>query len=263
MNKTIIFLFILNFQILSLAQNNISFGKFVFEENVVTSKQSQLEYTLYFNDEKSLYILKKNISNDSTTTGNNNFLKKFIKNSQSNNKTPFYFRQKNGKKLYYTGTTTLKQYVVMDSTISFNWKIHEEKKMIGNFNCQKATSLYRGRDYTAWFAEDIPVDYGPRKYHGLPGLIIEIYDKDGKYHSRLKSASISSQYDKIDEILDEESIEKDNYITYNQFLLNQCSDAKEFEGIIKSKLPRNVSQFNITNIGGRKDNIEIVDFECD
>ena len=35
---------------------------------------------------------------------------------------------------------------------------------------------FRGRDYIAWYTEEIPYPYGPYKFSGLPGLITCIYD---------------------------------------------------------------------------------------
>jgi len=42
--------------------------------------------------------------------------------------------------------------------------------------CHKATTRFRGRDYIAWYTEEIPFPYGPFKFGGLPGLIACIYD---------------------------------------------------------------------------------------
>jgi GLPGLI family protein len=59
----------------------------------------------------------------------------------------------------------------------FNWNlIFDEEKKIGNYICKKATTKFRGREYTAWYYEDVPAFFGPWKFNGLPGLIIEIYD---------------------------------------------------------------------------------------
>lgn len=70
-----------------------------------------------------------------------------------------------------------RQYFVKESIPIMKWKIFKnETKNIGNFKCLKATTSFRGRDYTAWFTTEIPVLFGPWKFNGLPGLILEIYD---------------------------------------------------------------------------------------
>lgn len=57
-----------------------------------------------------------------------------------------------------------------------DWQIEEETKIIGGYNCQKATTSFKGRNYVAWFCPDIPMPYGPWKLHGLPGLILAAND---------------------------------------------------------------------------------------
>ena len=47
--------------------------------------------------------------------------------------------------------------------------------------CQRATCHWRGRDFIAWFAPDIPIRRGPWLFGGLPGLILKVYDKDRNY----------------------------------------------------------------------------------
>lgn len=64
---------------------------------------------------------------------------------------------------------------------AMSWKLSDEKKKICGYECQKATSHFRGRDFTAWFTTDIPVKGGPWKFGGLPGLILKVYDIDGLY----------------------------------------------------------------------------------
>ncbi len=69
----------------------------------------------------------------------------------------------------------------------FEWKLHQETKVIKDYNAQKATMTYSGRDYIAWFTLDIPISDGPFKFNGLPGLILEITDSENHYVFKLKS----------------------------------------------------------------------------
>lgn len=58
----------------------------------------------------------------------------------------------------------------------FEWEILPETKKIKNYQVQKATTSFSGRDYIAWFSPEIPIAEGPYKFNGLPGLILEIAD---------------------------------------------------------------------------------------
>ena len=62
-----------------------------------------------------------------------------------------------------------------------SWIISFEMQEILGYTCQKATCHFRGRDYVAWFAPDIPVRQGPWKLGGLPGLILKAHDTDSLY----------------------------------------------------------------------------------
>lgn len=56
------------------------------------------------------------------------------------------------------------------------WKIEPDKQKIGEYNTQKATTNFGGRNWIAWFSADIPLQEGPYKFHGLPGLIVKLED---------------------------------------------------------------------------------------
>ncbi|WP_228453686.1 GLPGLI family protein [Chryseobacterium aquaeductus] len=59
----------------------------------------------------------------------------------------------------------------------FVWKITSEKQKIGEWSTQKAETDFGGRHWYAWFTNDIPIQDGPYKFHGLPGLIVKLEDK--------------------------------------------------------------------------------------
>ena len=101
-----------------------------------------------------------------------------------------------------------KNFLIKDDLITYEWKMEQETKMIGENVCFKATTVIQrpkrttslrfgsGRNnnneeennnedkapemedviVTAWYAMDIPVGHGPGDYWGLPGLILEISD---------------------------------------------------------------------------------------
>lgn len=71
------------------------------------------------------------------------------------------------------------------------WTMGTETQTILGHRCQKATCHWRGRDFVAWFAPDIPVKAGPWKFGGLPGLILKLQDTAGVY--RFEAVQISSR----------------------------------------------------------------------
>jgi len=56
------------------------------------------------------------------------------------------------------------------------WEIQSDTATLFGYLCQKATLKYRGREWTAWFALDLPISDGPYKFGGLPGLIVRMND---------------------------------------------------------------------------------------
>lgn len=64
-----------------------------------------------------------------------------------------------------------------------DWSITTESKIILGYNCYKAKGkiLYgkkKGQDVEAWFSKDLAIPVGPGIYIGLPGLILEIREKN-------------------------------------------------------------------------------------
>ena len=80
-----------------------------------------------------------------------------------------------------------------------NWKISTDKKKIGEFQTQKATTHFAGRNWIAWFTADVPIQDGPYKFSGLPGLIVEIADEKNSHKIELKGLK------KITETVQEEA----------------------------------------------------------
>ncbi|MBW8523796.1 GLPGLI family protein [Chryseobacterium chendengshani] len=64
----------------------------------------------------------------------------------------------------------------VDENIDLKWEILPDIMKIGQFTAQKAQTEVFGRKWIAWFSKDYPIQDGPYKFHGLPGLIIKIED---------------------------------------------------------------------------------------
>ena len=67
------------------------------------------------------------------------------------------------------------------------WEITDKTKKIGNYICRQAKTTeklfsrqghYYYKDVIAWFTPEIPLSFGPKYYKGLPGLILQIEDKE-------------------------------------------------------------------------------------
>lgn len=58
------------------------------------------------------------------------------------------------------------------------WQLVSQDSTIVGYPCQKATTTFHGRTWTAWFTYDIPVAEGPWELCGLPGLILRAEDSD-------------------------------------------------------------------------------------
>lgn len=68
---------------------------------------------------------------------------------------------------------------------AISWQISEESKTSSSLKMQKATATFGGRKWIAWFSRDFPFQEGPYKFHGLPGMIIELYDDGGNFRFTL------------------------------------------------------------------------------
>lgn len=84
-----------------------------------------------------------------------------------------------------------KHCVVRDTFGDIEWMLYPEHKRFGTYDCRRAMGKFRGREYEAWYAPEIPVPSGPFKLGGLPGLILEATSLDGKVKFMFEGLEIS------------------------------------------------------------------------
>lgn len=65
-----------------------------------------------------------------------------------------------------------------------NWQVTDSTKTILGYECFMAEADYHGRHWKAWFTPEVPVQEGPWKFCGLPGLILEMSADNGAYKFR-------------------------------------------------------------------------------
>lgn len=72
-------------------------------------------------------------------------------------------------------------YLLEENIPPQQWQLQEGRKNVLGYVCQKATCSFKGRNYTAWFTLNIPVNDGPYKFYGLPGLILMLEDANQQF----------------------------------------------------------------------------------
>ncbi len=71
-------------------------------------------------------------------------------------------------------------YVCPDS-VAFDWQLENDTLSVCGYLCRKARTSFRGRNWTAYYTDEIPVSDGPWKFSGLPGLILKVEDTDKEH----------------------------------------------------------------------------------
>ncbi|WP_264566511.1 GLPGLI family protein [Flavobacterium sp. N3904] len=183
------------------------------QKNMEEGMKKMFEKTFILNFDKSASIYKEEEKLDAPTQGGG-FGGMRMMSSMMGGGGTFY---KNVKSKSYTVDKEFmgKEFLVKDSLPNLKWKMETETKVIGGYNCFKATAVrpvsksdfrnFRPKKeektevvktddkekktsfmseiempkevtITAWYTPEIPVNQGPESYWGLPGLILEVND---------------------------------------------------------------------------------------
>jgi GLPGLI family protein len=167
-------------------------------------KPQQRQFTLLFDNHLSKFQAVEKVENDIPKEGI------VIRVEKGNS---FGYKIKNIKEGWYIELTDIfsKEFTIKDDLEKINWTITDETKNIGDYLCIKAirnipvneeerkkyqedletynkkgTGLFKPiepkeRVIIAWFTPQIPIGHGPEEFYGLPGLILEVKDKNITY----------------------------------------------------------------------------------
>jgi GLPGLI family protein len=162
--------------------------------------KNQMEKTYILTFDKTASIYKEDVKLDQGATGGGPGMRFAMMGGGASGK---YYKNTQTKTSAKENEFSGKNFLIKDALKTYEWKMEQETKMIGNYLCFKATTIIempanagsfsfgrRNADnkeeekeeeqkielvpVTAWYSMDIPVSHGPGDYWGLPGLILEI-----------------------------------------------------------------------------------------
>lgn len=88
----------------------------------------------------------------------------------------------NNKNLYDKKFYSATSYYYEEALPEFEWRVNDEiSDTIIGYPCKTAECYFRGRHWKVWFSEELPMPYGPWKFHGLPGMILKAEDISGAH----------------------------------------------------------------------------------
>jgi len=85
-------------------------------------------------------------------------------------------KERNIKTITYFNNIALDEMYYQEPMNAVKWELKDSSVNINGFECKAATKRYLGRNYIAFYAPSIPIQDGPLKFNGLPGLIVHIKD---------------------------------------------------------------------------------------
>ena len=157
----------------------------LFSFNIVRGQKIQALYKLTYRPQKEDTLMKKEIvsliidmKHKESFFENNNAL-----GDSSQNENAFIFKvYKNFEKAhFFSFQSVLNDYYKTEFEGLNDWKILPGSKVILNYMVFPAKILFGGRNWTAWYTNEISIPDGPYKFHGLPGLILEIEDENKEF----------------------------------------------------------------------------------
>lgn len=167
----------------------------------------QISFFLSFNKEASFFKM-----NDFVKDENTEFAKAFSVATNS------YYTLADSEKKIKQVDNHFGQFIV-NYNEKTEWKLENETKYIGEHLCYKATSEQivinsKGtfkHPITAWYCPNIPFCFGPKGYTALPGLILELQERNliyGAFKIDLKKENDIIAEPKKGKVLTEEEYNK-------------------------------------------------------
>jgi len=119
----------------------------------------------------------------------------------------------------------------------FDWQISPDTITIGGMKCQQATTDFGGRKWIAWFAPEVPINDGPYKFRGLPGLIVKVYDSKEQWSFNLRSLrkiqrKVTVKFDRNDP---PDFMQKKEVFANKKYYIRNRMKIEEASGLVRPK----------------------------
>lgn len=174
---------------------------------IIRDREKQLKFVnvqLTFNEKESIFKVRETMDNDAT------FSMESI------------LRVTSTSEQYYVDLPDKKSYKISKFRGDFlslsneipEWEITNSSKTILGYRCIKAKTSITNfnkskREIIAWFAKDLPFNFGPKTYFGLPGLVLEIEDFGYRFYAT--TIDISEKNKKIENPLKGRVVPEDEF----------------------------------------------------
>lgn len=81
-----------------------------------------------------------------------------------------------------TDVVGMDMFLLQEQMPNVDWELcPDSTTTILGYQCHMAKASVLGREWSAWFADELPMDNGPWLLRGLPGLILRAYTADGLF----------------------------------------------------------------------------------
>jgi len=177
--KTLTLITLVSF--IPINSQNITSGEVIYEASMPLKNKAKIKasakkylenlklvkFQLIFNGNESLYEKVDDMSSDGDSTIN---LVEILGGGKDK-----YYHNKTDNIILRQTEKFGEQFLI--SCQDNQWEIKQEQKQIGGYECFKAIQSNKNGEETvvAWFTSQIPVNFGPKKYNNLPGLILEVH----------------------------------------------------------------------------------------
>lgn len=173
-----------------MASNNMAtlecVYRLTYQVDTVNKRSVEALMVLRYGESQSLFYSQARFENDSLSQSIESprelrAIRDTIRSKYGRNYANYYVLKDFNKGQLEFMDNAVHTYKYTEPIPTFEWQYADEKKIIGEHECQKATCKFGGREYEVWFAMDIPISDGPWKFNGLPGLVLEAYDIQHHY----------------------------------------------------------------------------------